>query len=215
MRFIGDIHGKWIQYEKVIKDAEQSVQIGDFGMGMPFIWEHVEAAAYTQVNNAMDAGHHRFIRGNHDSPIMCEGNNRWIEDGLVEDGVMYVGGAHSIDSQWRTRDYDWWEDEELSYLELGDMIAKYDDIKPKVMVTHDAPDIIAQQLFRYNKAYPSRTRTAFETMFEIHKPEMWIFGHWHRSRKTTILGTEFICLAELEAMDLDLNTLNVTFPELD
>ena len=52
--------------------------------------------------------------------------------------------------------------------------------------------------------YPSRTRQAFDAMMSIHRPKLWIFGHWHRSRNEMIDGTRFICLAELEHKDIDL-----------
>lgn len=209
MRFIGDIHGKWLEYLNVIHDPKnpcsESVQIGDFGLGFQQRQEHVDYV-FGEMNK--ENHNHRFIRGNHDSPAECKANQNWIPDGLTENGMMFVGGAHSIDQAHRVPGVSWWEDEELSYQELGEMIAKYEEYKPDVMVTHDAPDVIARHLFPYyRKNDPmcnSRTRNAFETMFTIHKPKLWIFGHWHESINTNILGTDFVCLAELEFMDVEL-----------
>jgi hypothetical protein len=33
---------------------------------------------------------------------------------------------------------------------------------------------------------------------------LWLFGHYHKSFKMNIYGTEFICLAELEYLDIEL-----------
>jgi hypothetical protein len=39
-------------------------------------------------------------------------------------------------------------------------------------------------------------------MWNFYKPETWIFGHWHLSFDKVISGTRFICLNELDAIDL-------------
>src|SRR5262245_14865759 len=31
----------------------------------------------------------------------------------------------------------------------------------------------------------------------IHKPKLWVFGHWHRSFDKALRSTRFVCLAEL------------------
>ena len=38
---------------------------------------------------------------------------------------------------------------------------------------------------------------AFAAMFEYHRPDVWIFGHWHRSASAVVDGTRFQCLGEL------------------
>jgi Icc-related predicted phosphoesterase len=75
------------------------------------------------------------------------------------------------------------------------------------MVTHECPESVAHQLFgvegKLKFDFPSRTRQAFQSMFEMHQPEVWVFGHWHESRDVVISGTRFVCLAELEYKDID------------
>jgi predicted phosphodiesterase len=74
------------------------------------------------------------------------------------------------------------------------------------MVTHDCPETVADHLFGLTGKLniPSRTRQAFDSMWEAHKPEIWIFGHWHQSRDQNIMGTRFVCLAELEAKEIEI-----------
>jgi hypothetical protein len=50
-------------------------------------------------------------------------------------------------------------------------------------------------------------------MFSIHKPDLWIFGHWHCDADEVIDGTRFICLNELSYVDVDMETLEVKWPE--
>ena len=124
---------------------------------------------------------------------------------------MYIGGAVSIDKSWRTEGIDYWSDEELTYSELSELLDKYIEYKPDVMITHDCPESIANEMMMaFNitkKDFPSRTRQALEVMFYHHQPKYWIFGHWHETISFSTLGTAFRCLGELEYLDIDLETL--------
>lgn len=214
-RIIGDIHGKIYDYRSYalvsgirarhIVEPERSIQVGDFGIGFfsPF-WHDKE------VEWQKEHTQHRFIRGNHDDPDMCKTMPGYIEDGTVENDVMFVGGAWSIDHGWRTPGVDWWPNEELSQQELEGMINKYEKVKPRVMITHDCPTEAAWHMFiSKGDCFPgpqikTRTGEAFQAMFEMHKPELWFFGHWHNTRKMNIEGTEFQCLGELDFVDVEL-----------
>lgn len=200
-RFIGDIHGRILDYLPILKDAENSVQVGDFGLGFG---PKDEAEFLDSILDSRD-GNHRFIRGNHDSPNECKNSSHWIKDGTFENGIMYIGGAWSIDQDWRTAGIDWWPEEELSYLELDSLVGIYDFLRPKVMVTHTFPISIPRDQFG-KKIFGtgSRTELAFERMFDMHKPEIWIGGHWHLSFDNVVDGTRFICLNELEYIDLEI-----------
>lgn len=197
MRFIGDIHGNKNAYLKAIGSAEKSVQVGDYGAGF--------------VNFGFDdefQSNHRFIRGNHDSPEICRMKSGWIPDGTVEGDMMFVGGAKSIDRAHRIEGVSWWPDEELSYAEFQNIFDIYLENKPRVMVTHECPEVIADVLVNANRMTkfndPSITRQAFSNMWENHKPEIWVFGHWHVSFDKTILGTRFVCLNINEAIDINI-----------
>lgn len=197
MRFIGDIHGKFDEYVNVASSANRSIQVGDFGIG--FINDRNE-----DINNFHASGNHRFIRGNHDDPTMCKNDMvGYIHDGTVENGMMFVGGAWSIDKHYRTENIDWWADEECSYDELSNFVDAYIHIKPKIMITHDGPNIITKELaVPYGRAN-TKTGQALQSMFEIHQPKIWIFGHWHMNVDVQIGDTRFICLAELAHIDID------------
>jgi hypothetical protein len=149
----------------------------------------------------------RFIRGNHDNPGECRKHSQWIADGLIDDNVMFIGGAISIDKEWRVPDYSWWEDEELSIPELNALVDKYVGAKPRVMITHDCPNEVGELLLsQYIAGGPfaklqSRTCQALQHMWSAHSPTLWVFGHHHHSFDHTLRGTRFVCLAELEYRD--------------
>lgn len=211
--FIGDVHGKYDRYKKIIKSCTDSIQVGDMGVGFRRYIGHDIGSPYPNPPyDHMVAGNHKFIRGNHDNPSTCRSHTQWIEDGHTEttdlgNKMMFVGGAFSIDRAWRNEGYDWWADEELTHAELYSMIDLYLEFKPDIMVTHDCPSSVADIIFaddmRYGK-FNSRTGSALESMFANHKPKTWLFGHWHLSKNQTIDGTNFICLAELETLQLDI-----------
>ena len=204
IRFIGDVHGKFKRYEKIIAEMPETIQVGDMGVG--FFRDPDRPHINPPYDKMVDGGH-RFIRGNHDNPSVCRKHSQWIADGRCEDGMMFIGGGVSVDRAYRTEGLDWWPDEELSAAELNDLVDAYRDYKPEVMVTHEAPESIAEIMCALSQRrkldFPSRTRQAFEAMLGFHSPHLWIFGHWHYSFRGKPKGeTEFICLNELEFADI-------------
>jgi hypothetical protein len=211
-RFIGDVHGKFAPYKRIIEGCRNSVQVGDMGIGFR-IFPQAKSP-----HDLMVAGGHRFIRGNHDNPAVCRRNSQCIPNGTIENGIMFIGGGLSIDKEYRIEGYTWWPDEELSADELKRMIALYIERKPRIMVTHDCPEEVASILLTRipllgpkKLDFQSRTRQAFQTMWSAHSPELWIFGHYHMSfdhvlRGGRETGTRFICLAELEFRDVEISS---------
>lgn len=218
-RLIGDVHG--LKYDLAIvlqnlpEDVTQVIQVGDLGVGFGQgdYW-------HEDLDLMLKAANARWIRGNHDNPATCKEMSTWIPDGLIENDWMFVGGAWSIDYQWRTKDVSWWEDEELSYSAFEHVISTYGTVRPRVMVTHDIPHSVATQLF-FNEGrplhgksqYKTRTGTALDAMFEIHKPDLWIFGHWHYDVDEVVGGTRFVCLNEMSHVDVKNDTLEVIWPQ--
>ncbi len=217
-RIIGDIHGNFNEYSfynlgvgrtRHMGDPvppERSVQVGDFGIGFYSPYWHESVNDWMKVHTG-----HRFIRGNHDNPAMCKNMAGYIADGTVENDVMYIGGAWSIDHAYRTEGVDWWRDEELSIDELNKLVDVYKTVKPRVMITHDCPTQVAWDMFLFRgdglaggQQIKTRTAEALQAMWEYHQPEEWYFGHWHITRDTTLHDTKFQCLGELDFIDVDL-----------
>jgi Icc-related predicted phosphoesterase len=113
-----------------------------------------------------------------------------------------VRGAESIDKHIRIEGLDWFANEELSYSEQLEAFDEYIKVKPEIVVSHDCPQSVMEKLFGYPEK--SQTRTMLEMMFQEHQPQLWVFGHHHRSKDVQINGTRFVCLNELETMTLEL-----------
>jgi calcineurin-like phosphoesterase family protein len=207
IRFIGDVHGKWKQYKKIISECDTSIQVGDFGVG--FVSKITEAIHSNPPYDHMKKGDHRFIRGNHDNPNECKKHPFWIPDGtMIHDKIFCIGGAKSIDAHHRTQGYNWWMNEELSYKEFLILCDAYEQLKPEVIVAHEMPEsltyIVCSKCNMTKYDDPSVTRQFLDNILEIHKPKLFIHGHWHVNHHTIYNDVEYIGLGELEYVDLEL-----------
>lgn len=200
---IGDVHGLVDKYNTLLKrhKPERSLQLGDFGFKQHHQWHRLN----------VNARKHKVLLGNHDDTNMLRSEHVTRDYGIDEptDGY-YMRGAYSIDRHRRTEGKDWWADEELSYSQCQQAIDLYAKHHPQYVLTHDCPEIARNNLFDIWQ--PTRTSQALQTMWEIHHPRLWVFGHHHRSVDVTIDGTRFVCLNELEAVWLDTDTLELTKP---
>jgi hypothetical protein len=195
---VGDVHGFTKTYQKFVRrlpEGQRSTQIGDMGLGFKGVGLH-------------DMGpNHKFFRGNHDAPEKCRAHANYLGDyGYAPDSrIFHLAGAFSIDRDMRTEGISWWADEELSYKELECAIDLYALMKPRFVLSHEAPEK-ASKVLLYDLQGPyfaeklacsgSRTSQALQVMLDIHQPEKWIFGHYHVDKKFYVPGfdTEFICV---------------------
>jgi hypothetical protein len=203
LSFCGDIHAGLAP--PLPTNSDLGIVVGDIGYG----FRSLEAI---QKN----LGKWKTIRGNHDSPEAAEEDiTHYLGDwgNLPEYNLFFVGGAHSIDQQYRTAGLDWWYNEELATPVLEEVVQLYSEVKPDIMVTHDAPADIYMELIRAvgsNKVFWNRTCLALSQMFQVHKPKVWIFGHWHTSYRKIIYGTQFVGLNCNEICNLQINENGIT-----
>lgn len=201
--FIGDVHGKTDQYQKKLRQKYQgqtTFQIGDMGIGF--------SGTPGLHSDIMTSGDHRWIRGNHDDPVKCRQTVGYAGDyGFDEKlNLFWLAGAFSIDYIFRVPGRSWWADEEMSYPELVAAVNLYEQVKPKYVATHEAPTEAAHWMltqvlggFRTEKLEcgNSRTSVALQSMFQIHQPTEWVFGHYHADKSFIWKGTKFTCVPEL------------------
>lgn len=196
-RFIGDVHGKMREYNRLCDDFHRShlwaftLCVGDLAVGFP------------GVKNLPLGSNDMFIRGNHDNPDVCRDTPGYLGDyGINEHGVFFVSGADSIDKNRRTPGVDWWPDEQLSWEELSGACSTYSLEVPEIVVSHDCPQSLIPEM---GKNYaPTQTRLALDAMLTINRPRLWVFGHHHLSFDKTIDGCRFVCLNELETLDINI-----------
>lgn len=208
-RVIGDVHGKGRQYREIVSSFDgPTIQIGDLGVGFECVIEGVHEKLALNRDAPTE-----FFRGNHDFPDGCKLVPGYIPDGTIRNETMIIGGAWSIDGEYRRlRGFHWWEDEECTHEQLSKFIEINDVVRPKVMLTHDCPTFVGKKLFidrglGLSGAPSIKTLTgeALQCMFDRHQPEVHIFGHWHTDVEEVINGTTFICLGELSYIDIDLD----------
>jgi hypothetical protein len=195
---IGDVHGKYDRYHKILmrsKENPYTVQLGDLGFKY-------------DVLKPFDSKCHIFIGGNHDNYDKINDVPNYLGDyGYMVNfnGIdfFYYRGAWSIDRQYRTIGIDWWENEQVGIDQFMKARELYRDIKPDIMITHDCPqDIVLQMLKPGDRVFENNTSWALQELFNIHQPKIWFFGHWHKSRQIQHGNTKFICLDELETYNL-------------
>ncbi len=220
VRIVGDIHGGFNYYsEHILKGVPNSIQVGDFGIGFGGDYWHEKVNKFQLENPG-----HRFYRGNHDDPSRSKNMVGYIPDGTIEmygdTKVMYIGGAWSIDWARRIEGVSWWRDEQLSYDEFNKLIDLYEKEKPDIMFTHDAPISVTNEMFIQTglaiggsnaKQIPNITNQALQTMFEIHQPKYWFFGHWHITMEQKIGNTRFHCIGENDYLDFDLKEMDYIY----
>lgn len=190
--FVGDVHGHFDELPLI----GPTIQVGDLGIG--FISEQEDERELRWRDDFW------FIRGNHDNPALCQKHPRYLGDWGRHECMFWVGGAWSIDKNFRVEGVSWWREEELSAAQGEQALADYLETKPRVMVTHDGP----RCLFEYNgpmeiwRFRPSSTANLLQAMFEAHQPEVWLFGHHHQSEDFHQGGSHFRCLNIEESLTL-------------
>jgi Icc-related predicted phosphoesterase len=112
---------------------------------------------------------------------------------------MFLGGAVSIDRQWRTPGIDWWWNEDISESDRRRAVEVAENNSIDVLFTHDAPstDYLEEWLNKYgykNDHASHRNRLAINDVIDAAFPERVYHGHMHvayetrHNRYCTVLG---------------------------
>lgn len=207
MRIVGDVHGKIIQYFALVKDVKESIQIGDLGFRYDSLSE-------------LDPSKHKVLAGNHDNyatsyvngiKTFCNQTEHFLGDyGMYRD-MFYLRGGLSIDKLQRKQGINWWEDEQLDYTTMCKALNYYNKVKPEIVLSHECPSTVIKYISsvpdslleqRFRCRLPSSTAQLLQEMFNLHKPKLWVFGHYHKDKTFSIDGTKFQCLGKLSYTDI-------------
>lgn len=195
---IGDVHGKYRRVHEIIREKDRYpflVQLGDFGFD------------YATLDN-VDPEKFKIVGGNHDNYDKIIDIPHYLGDfgytSLNGTSFFFYRGAWSIDRIYRTIGIDWWEQEELSLGQFAQAKDLYEQVKPSIMITHDCPMSIADELLEpWQQRFNNNTGHALEQLYEIHQPDLWLFGHWHMSKTIQKPKTTFRLLNELEVYTIN------------
>ena len=162
-----------------------------------------------------------FIDGNHENHSLLNSYPVEIWNGgkihKIRDSVFHLmrgqvftinnhtfftmGGADSVDKDWRTPGKSWWPEEMPSdeeYIEANLNLYNYEN-EVDYIITHTAPTSIVNQLIPEIKP-PDRLTDFLEDIKKSVKYKHWYFGHFHDDRdidkKHTLLYYNIIPLEE-------------------
>lgn len=247
----GDWHGNTRFARHVIakfaeSDVRNIIQLGDFGLGWPGGWNQY----INEVEGACTKHHVHLnvVEGNHE-------NYDWMAENLdYSDGtglakitkhvsvcnrgaifdlphdrtLMTLGGAPSIDFQFRTVRGSWWPEEMLT---LEDVRAAAEQGHVDIMLAHDAPSVGTDEVMAIINmpphksvwsnsalAYAREGRLLMDMAFEGVKPKFFAHGHYHVFGEKRVDGTQFLSLdcdgTRNNAAILDLETLEYEMLDL-
>lgn len=201
---IGDTHADLDTYHALLRREEAlhgrklpSIHLGDYGFGQLSPREADSAHRFHTTHRR-----HRFIRGNHDKPDEVNEMPGYLQDGSLSGSVLFLGGADGGFQGWDTQ---------LSQRRMQAILAALSalETKPSVVISHDAPQEVAQALHNdqtgvRQRLSSSRTRSFLSEVQEAVHPELWLFGHWHFSWQGGFGNTHFRCLGFAECFTLPL-----------
>lgn len=109
--------------------------------------------------------------------------------------ILFMGGADSIDKQWRTPGYDWFPDETIKERDIIDL----PDRKVDILISHTCPESILKYVLPYpDDALRDPSRLALDYVFNKYRPSHIYFGHFHTYKKGAISVTShWTCLNQI------------------
>lgn len=205
----GDIHGDMLDLQDRVESAgagenDLMILLGDCGF---FFSCYYEGSAYRDEARRKHAAKmpctFLCIQGNHEQPFAqmdAEPVRIYEGDGYYRDGVYFaangtsftiggkrflaVGGACSIDRQWRLDyGYPWWEREELSQEEFDRILERTEGERYDFILTHTAPyeDMPREAFIKIENAYTNQNSTErnLQRLKAQIEYQTWYAGHFH------------------------------------
>ncbi|KQW45935.1 hypothetical protein ASC77_18640 [Nocardioides sp. Root1257] len=221
---IGDLHGDRMWANARLQSLgergiQAAIQVGDFG-----VWPGGSGKQYLRTVDAVCAKYDltlKVVDGNHEDharlQMLWKNPKRRDESGsplplYLTDHIailprgwrwtmgrrtfVALGGAPSIDFEYRTRGKDWWPEEQMTQDDVDRTVAGgYAD----VMVTHDAPgppwcvpqvgEILRSNPMGWSDRGVDYARVGRELVTEAVlgiRPRLHIHGHYHVSGQATV-----------------------------
>lgn len=223
---LGDIHGSWasadIVYDMIVAqhgEPELLLQVGDFGFwprdprvaiwdrefNHPCLWidgnheDHWVLQRLDEPHWGFDPYHSPPFRSQWDALLQ-----RWtyLPRGTIIDGVLFIGGAKSINKPYLTHGVNWFPEEDLSQAQMHailDAIEAYGPENIHTVITHEAAvgfDVREACKLTGGKLYiDSNMRFLREVLHRV-CPDRWFFGHYHMAMSGTDVdtGCEWRCI---------------------
>ena len=212
----GDVHGEIgdLAFAARVLDKEDTlIVLGDFG----FIWrldtqdvmeELSEVAKKCPCQIAFVDGNHENFNKIKELEEIVEWNGGKV--GKLPFGILHllrgeiynlnnekvgvIGGADSVDKWGRTEDISWWSAETVTAADAEKLIENAKDVKDLIILSHDAPSILVNQLKMLNGINGmtefSSSQMNLQKVYDNVSFKKWCFGHWHVDKE---LDERFEC----------------------
>jgi len=200
----GDVHAYWKELNKLVSRRKPDIilQCGDFGF-----WPNIPKYDYKHIKNGdtkiywCDGNHENHwelanLRGRDVSEIhpnvfyMKRGSILTLPDGR---NVLFIGGADSIDKEYRHIGYNWFPEEIILYKDIENL--PYINID--IVISHTCPTEVYNFLkkkYLVDDKFRDPSQYALSYVLDKYKPSLWYFGHFHINMDITIKNTKFTVL---------------------
>lgn len=212
LAIIGDVHGN-VAYIKSLKEyletneVERVIQVGDMGI----LWRHLDPAECPVVKAVESLNvEWWFIDGNHDNhenlrkvDTQITDKIKYLPRGTIEeiDGIKFgfLGGAYSIDKDYRAAGWDWWPEEQPTRAEAEPLMGAGLD----VLITHDIPKMFepvrTMNVGKEHEEASMPTRELIQEVMESNTPAHMFCGHWHQ-HNVQMLGLTKVTVLDMDEM---------------
>lgn len=197
---VGDLHGDYARADHAIQEAHangitEMIQCGDWGMIWPNKYGPMENQTKRLSNCLMrNKVHMRFIDGNHDVfselfPLertdhnltlnltyQHRGSSHTYPDGTK---VVFMGGAPSIDYEWRTPGISWWPEEQITENDVNRALSHG---RADIVIMHDAAEKPEGLKETSNMTFNMRAADScmrVRRVLDVLRPALRVHGHYH------------------------------------
>lgn len=232
--FLGDVHGSWAHADYLLDQLEASpyewdeiIQVGDLGFwpGLNPPWRRT----FDHPARWVDGNHEQFDRlEKREAHFGVPPETSWVAGwetflqtweyqprGTITDGILFVGGGRSVNKPWLTPGHNWFPQENLSEADKEHVLAQVEAYGPEnihTVVAHDCPTrfdvmstvIAAGRQFTAVKLGPDPNRPFLDDLFEIVRPDRWLFGHYHVKWSAVVDGCEARCVSLVNDADFQI-----------
>jgi len=199
---IGDLHMEFGRLNNLInkKKPDMILACGDLGFWPTISWGAPLTNICLQGTKKLlwcDGNHedHWALRDRTTDELapgiiyMPRGSTYTLDDGRT---IMFMGGAHSIDRQWRTLGADWFPEEVITQKDLQNLPNK----KVDIFITHTCPtELLHDMLKTDSRKKNDPSNHALSELWKMYKPDLHFFGHWHHYKEGKMMGTKWYALS--------------------
>jgi hypothetical protein len=223
---VGDIHGMFGDFEehyaRVIREEgcpDLLIQVGDCGFWPKETRRTPPTTQWSHPIWWIDGNHEDFdsLEQAHlplfglDSEVFPHLSKwedwltRWKYQprGTIKHGVLFIGGARSVDQVHRVKGHDWFPQENISYVqqnEIFEAIDLYGVDRIHTIISHDCPGSfdVTEACTYSGIAMVDGNRKFLQAVLEYTRPKNWFFGHYHK----TMQGVDPSTLCEWKCIDM-------------